>query len=165
MSPDLDSLIAKADALAKEGRYEDAMSLATDMLESHPNEMKLLSLRAYLHACKHDLEQAIIDLTQAIRINPMEPVLFYDRGRYESKLGHFQSAVDDFGRGLELCDHYRNDYYRESLYFFRAEALVELGRKHEALQDLSHVRDDLRTWTYKLRTKSELLAQCAERSS
>ena len=165
MNPDLDGLIGRADTLAKDGRYEEALSLATDLVQRYPDEMKVWSMRAYLYTCKDDYERAIADLSQAIGLNPAEPVLFYDRGRYQSRLGLFEAAADDFGKGLALCDHYRDDYYRESLHFFRAEALIELGRKREALEDLSHVRDDLRTWTFKLRTKSELLAQCVEHSS
>ena len=165
MIPDCDGFIGRAEALAKERRYEEALSLATDLVQQHPNEMKVWSMRAYLYACKGDFERAVGDLTQAIGINSTEPVLFYDRGRYQSRMELFKAAVDDFGAGLALCDQFRDDYYRKSLHFFRAEALIELGRKREALQDLSHVRDDLRTWTYKLRTKSELMTQCVERPS
>jgi tetratricopeptide (TPR) repeat protein len=160
MSESLDDLISKAKSLDRTGHNEEAMSLATQMVEQHPNEMKPWSLRAYLHAGKHDYEQATADLTRAIAINSMEPKLFWDRGRYESLQDHYQSAVSDFGKGLELCDHYKDDYYRESLHFFRAEALIRLARKREALADLEHVREDLKTWTYKLRTKLELLAEC-----
>jgi tetratricopeptide (TPR) repeat protein len=171
MSPDLDGLIAKAKALANESRYDEAISLATDLVQRYPNEMKVWSLRAYLYTFKNDFELAVADLTRAIDINDMEPVLLFDRGRYESRVGRFGAAVEDFGRGLALCDHYRDDYYRETLHFFRAEALIELGRKREALEDLSQVRDDFTSWTYKLRTKSELRAQrwlgarCAPRNS
>jgi tetratricopeptide (TPR) repeat protein len=165
MSPHLDDLIARTKALAKERRYDEAISLATDLVQRYPNEMKVWSSRAYLYGCKNDFELAVADLTRAIDINGMEPVLFFDRGSYQSRVGRFGAAVEDFGRGLALCDHYRDDYYRETLYFFRAEALIELGRKREALQDLSQVRDDFRFWTYKLRTKSELQAQCIGQSS
>ena len=37
-----------------------------------------------------------------------------------------------------------------------------LGKKGDALKDLEHVRADFSAWTYKLRTKAELLAECNE---
>jgi tetratricopeptide (TPR) repeat protein len=160
MSTNLDEQIAKAKNLAQSGDEEGGMSMATALVEQHPVEMKVWSLRAYLHAGNSNYEQAIADLTRAIAINSMEPVLFWDRGRYKSLLRLDESAVSDFSRGLELCDSHKDDYYREALHFSRAEALIHLGRKREALADLNHVREDLKTWTYKLRTKAELLTDC-----
>jgi len=42
----------------------------------------------------------------------------------------------------------------------RADVLVTLGRKAEALADLEHVGDDHVEWTTKLRTKAAILADC-----
>jgi tetratricopeptide (TPR) repeat protein len=164
MSTDLDGLISKAKSLKRSGDAEGAMSLAHELVKRYPDEMDSWSLRAYLHAGGGNYELATADLTLAIAINSMEPVLFWHRGRYESRQGKYQSAVSDFSRGLELCDHYKDDYYREALHFFRAEALINIGKKREALADLDHVRDGLKTWTYKLRTKAELLEECAKLS-
>jgi hypothetical protein len=71
MSSDLDDVSSKAKGLAKERRYDEAMSLAADLVKRYPNEMKAWSLRAYLHACKDDFEPAIADLTRAIGINAL----------------------------------------------------------------------------------------------
>jgi len=162
MSLHLDHLISKAEHLARSGDNDEAMSLATDLTEQHPSEIKVWMLRAHLWTLKRDYTQAIADLTRAININGMEPSLFYDRGRHALALGDVLSAISDFSEGLRLCDGYNDDYYRGPLHFFRAEALLRLGRKHEALADLHHVREDFTTWTDKLRTKAELLAECSE---
>ena len=162
MDTDLDGLISKAKSLKRSGDAEGAISLANELVQKYPDEMDSWSLRAYLHASGSNYELATADLTHAIAINSMEPVLFWDRGRYESKQGNYQSAVSDFSRGLELCDHYKDDFYREALHFFRAEALINIGKKSEALADLDHVRAGLKTWTYKLRTKAELVEECGK---
>jgi len=153
-------LISRAEELAKAGQYDEAMSLATDLVDRYPGEMEVWSLRAYLHGRSRNYKDAIADVTRAIEINPVEPVLFFDRGSDALAMGDDEAAVSDFTRGLELCDHYNNDYYRESLHFLRAEALVRLGKKEEALADLMYVREDLKSWTYKLRTKADLVADC-----
>jgi tetratricopeptide (TPR) repeat protein len=160
MASHLDDLISKAEELAKHRDGEGAMSLANELVEQYPNDMKVWSLRAYLHERNNDYAEAIADLTRAIEINAAEPHFFYSRGRYNFALGSDQPAIDDFSKGLDLCDHYKSDYYREELHFWRAEALLRLGKKHEALSDLAHVSDDFRSWTYKLRTKAELLGEC-----
>jgi tetratricopeptide (TPR) repeat protein len=160
MSSSLESLILKAKQFARSGDNQKALSLADELVGRYPNEMEAWSLRGHLHARNHNYQEALADVTRAIDANPFEPSLFFDRGRYELVVGKEESAVTDFSKGLELCDHHKDDYYRESLYFFRAEAFLRLGRKHEALEDLVRVRDDFKTWIDKVRTKADLLADC-----
>jgi tetratricopeptide (TPR) repeat protein len=160
MTAELQHLISNAEKLAKAGDDEKATLLAEDVIKRFPDEMEVWALRAYLYARRQKYEQAIADLTRAIEINSLEPFLFHDRGRYELMAEQPQSAVNDFGKGLDLCDSYGNDYYRESLHFHRAEAFLMLGKKREALSDLSRVREDYRVWIRSLRTRTEMLAEC-----
>jgi tetratricopeptide (TPR) repeat protein len=160
MGSHLNDLISKAEELAKHGESEGAMSVANELVEQHPNEINVWFLRAYLHELRNHYAEAIADLTHAIDINADEPHFFYSRGRYNFALGDAQSAIHDFNKGLALCDKHDSDYYREELHFWRAEALLRLGKKQEALSDLGSVRNDFSSWTYKLRTKEELLADC-----
>jgi len=44
----------------------------------------------------------------------------------------------------------------------RADVLVTLGRKAEALADLEHVEDDHAEWTTKLQSKFALLTECGQ---
>ena len=155
MSSSLNSLVLKAKQLARAGDHEKAISLADELVGRYPNEMEAWSLRAYLHARNHNYQEAVADVTRAIDVNALEPSLFFDRGRYDLVLGREESAVTDFSRGLELCDRHNDDYYRESLDFFRAEAFVRLGRKREVLADLVFVRDDYKMWIDKLRSKAD----------
>lgn len=156
----MDILIAKAKELARKDDNQSAMSLANDLIEKFPNEVRVWSLRGYLHGRNSNHIEAVSDLTRAIDINSVDPYLFFSRGVDRFELGDYQLAVDDFTRGLDLCDRNKNDDYRETLLFWRAEALLKLGRKGNALADLAHVRDGFSFWTYKLRTKADLLADC-----
>lgn len=156
----LKKVISKVEGLARAGRQEEAMNLASEMIERHPESMDVWSLRAYLHGRSGNYSEAIADLTRAIEINPLEPHLFYDRGLKHLAQNDFEAAVLDFGKGLNLCEYYNSDYYREPLHFLRAEAFCKLGKKHEALRDLERVQTTFTSWTYKLRTKAELLEEC-----
>lgn len=172
MNPSVDSLIAKAKELAQKDEGERAMALANELTEQHPDELRVWSLRAYLHGRSGNYAEAVADFTRALEINAKEPELgldkgiltavdlLFNRGADSFALGNIQSAIDDFTKGLDLCDRYGSDDYRETLLFWRAEALLRLGRKHEALLDLASVRDDFSFWTYKLRTKADLLNDC-----
>jgi tetratricopeptide (TPR) repeat protein len=170
MTPNVDSLILKAKELARKDDFEGSMSLANELAERFLNETRVWSLRGYLHGRNRNYTQAVADLTRAIEINAEESTklgpdtgvltsvdLFFNRGADRFALGDDESAVDDFTRGLELCDQLNSDDYRETLHFWRAEALLRLGKKSEALSDLARVTDGFTFWTYKLRTKADLL--------
>jgi len=169
----LENLIARAKERARNGDNEGAMSLANELVEEYPNQMNVWSFRGYLHRCNNQYIEAVADLTRAIDINAKELKgaatdlagliaidLYFNRGADNFALGDARLAVEDFSSGLDLSDRYHSDDYRETLHFWRAEALLRLGKKSEAMSDLDHVGDNFQFWTYKLRTKADLLADC-----
>jgi tetratricopeptide (TPR) repeat protein len=161
MTEMLDAQIAQIERRARDDDpavVDDALKL----VDRYSDEPRIWCLLAYVHARRGNTEDAVADVTQAIELSPSEVGLYFERGRYLSKLGRHRQAVDDFDRALGLCEQQQNDYYRESLCFLRADALIRLNRKAEALTDLSHVRDDFALWTTELRTKQGLLAECAK---
>lgn len=172
MTQDIGNLIAKAERMAHKDDDEAAMSLANELATQYPNETRVWAFRAYLHRRVRNYSKAIADLTRAIDINAKESEsdlgkgvltsvdIFFNRGTDRFAFGDMQAAIDDFTKGLDLSDRFRSDDYRETLLFWRAEALLKLGKKQEALSDIANVRDDFSFWTYKLRTKSDLLADC-----
>ena len=159
-SSDLDRLVSRAKDLATGGDAGAALLLATELVGKYPTEAKVWSLRAHLHSLNRNYAQSVADLTCAIEVDPLQPAFFFQRGWSRLRLGDDQSAINDFSEGLNLCDYHENDYYRESLHFMRAEAYLRLGKKSEGLADLAHVREDFTVWTYKLRSKTALLAEC-----
>jgi tetratricopeptide (TPR) repeat protein len=160
MDATLEREILRAKELVRSGDADGAVQLADELIGAHPEAMQVWLLRGYLHERTDNHVAAAADLTRAIELNSGEPHLFYTRGRYRFQLGDDAGAVEDFDLGLELCDRLANDYYREEAHFWRAEALIRLGKIQEALQDLSRVNDDYRTWTHQLRTKRDLLKDC-----
>lgn len=173
MTDRLESLIAQAKERAHNGDDEGAMSLANKLVTEHPQDIKVWSLRGYLHRRNNEYAQSVADLTRAMEINakglgeaPMDVAgmiaidLLFNRGADKFAIGDDQSAIDDFTQALMLSERYRSDDYNETLYFWRAEALLRLGKNREALSDLSRVNDEFSFWTYKLRTKRDLLADC-----
>jgi|ERR1017187_8162364 tetratricopeptide (TPR) repeat protein len=160
MSDLLGNLISRARQLAKAGEMQEAHSLAAELTRLYPSLCEAWVLGAYLHALDQDYVSAVAVLSEAINLNSLEPGLFFHRGRNEIKLGQDRAALDDFSRGLDLCDQFDNDYYRETLLFMRAEALLRLGRKAEARADLARVRDGFTIWTYRLVSKEALLGEC-----
>ena len=152
-----DETVAKAKQLARAGDGTAAIALADEVIHRYPLKIEGWMVRGLVHELGDEYELAARDITRAIELNSLEPHLYYSRGRYFFYLGDDHRAADDFSQGLRLSEFHKNDYYREELLFWRAEAFLRLGRKKEALEDLANVSDDFTSWTYKLRTKQDLL--------
>lgn len=156
----LENKIERAKELARARDATAAARLADELTTSHPEDIRVWILRGHFNELFDDYAAAVKDLTRAMDLTSDEPHLFFTRGRYRFHLDDHEGALDDFASGLKLCDRLNNDYYREAFHFWRAESFIRLGKLHDALQDLSHVGDDQRWWTYKLRTKQDLLRDC-----
>jgi tetratricopeptide (TPR) repeat protein len=156
MTTELEALISAAEQAAEAHMYAEALSIATDAVTRYPQEAQAWRLRSFVFALAGSYDQAVADLSSAIGIDPTGVYLFLDRGRYYLELQRWQAAVDDFGCGLDLCD----EYDRETFLFLRAEGLLQLGRRFEALSDLANVPDDAKFWTYRFVRKVDLVAEC-----
>jgi tetratricopeptide (TPR) repeat protein len=138
--------------------FEDAVKLT----EQYPQEAQVWNTLAYANSWKKDYPAAVAAMTQSINLRPGRPALHFTRGGYSLMAGDYESAIADFTEGLALGNHLEREPYREVLYFLRAEAYYQLGRKAEARADLEHVEDDCTFWTVQVRSKAELVALCAE---
>jgi tetratricopeptide (TPR) repeat protein len=147
--------------LAQSDNYSEAWSRLEILVSNNPKEEALIwRTRAYIHSREGDDKAAISDLDRSIFIFEKEPHPYYTRGIIYFQIGQFKNAVCDFSKVIELCDYYKSDYYRESAYFLRADAYVRLEDFEKAIADCAHVSDDFQTWTDKIRTKNDILAEC-----
>jgi tetratricopeptide (TPR) repeat protein len=142
------------------GNEELASQMAAELVRENPTEARAWLLSGRISGRLGKYERAINEISRAIEISDPEPANFFDRGRYFLRLMRFAEAESDFSIALELCDKYEDDYYRETLHFFRADARVRMGRKQGAREDLTRVSDGFALWTTELRTKEALLTEC-----
>lgn len=135
-----------------------ALEAATDLVEKYPRNAKVWSLRSYVYTLLKRYADAVQDVTEAISIDPSETAYYFNRGRYLVDLKRYKESVSDFSRGIELCDIYSNDYYRQTLHFLRAFAYLKIGEKEAAMNDLTCVKiDDFAIWVDGLVSKEQLL--------
>jgi len=164
MSDDVELLIRRIKVRI---RAEDPTVIedAVRLTEQYPEESDAWKVLAYAHAKANKYSAAIAALSRAIEVNPQGLALFFERGQKELTMGNYERAVADFSQGLVLCAELSADCCRTGPHFLRAEALVQVGKKVEALADLAHVPEDYEFWTIELRSKADLLALCADVSS
>lgn len=160
MTKNLDELISKAKSLVRDGDEAAAFEYADQIVEEYPNNPKSWMLRGYLNERSGNLQSALRDAERVVALGANGPREFYTRGRYHFQLGHNTAAVEDFTTAIGLCDLLKDDYYRNALYFERAEAYLRLGKKAEALADANLIPNDSRWWTFKLRSKQDLIRDC-----
>ena len=60
------------------------------------------SNRGLVHFQRGELEEAIADFSEAIRLDPEEALPFYNRGRARSDGGDVEGAIADFEEGARL---------------------------------------------------------------
>jgi tetratricopeptide (TPR) repeat protein len=162
METTLKSKLDAIDDLARKDDYGEALRRVDQLIEEHPAEPWTWRTRAYINSRQGNVDAAIADMSQAIEKGEKEPDFFYTRGILCFEEGRYKEAVSDFTKVIELCDLHGSDYYREGAYFFRADAHVRLGEFAKAKADCGRVKDDMRTWTDKLRTKSDILGDCPD---
>jgi len=78
---------------------------------------------------------AVIDWTQALRLNPQLPLAYSNRGLAYAKLERYDQAISDFTRALEL------ETNNPDTYFKRANAFFDRGSYREAVEDYSRAID------------------------
>jgi tetratricopeptide (TPR) repeat protein len=87
-----------------QGNIEGALKNFKDAIRSQPNNAKIYSERAYFRKNKlGDKEGAIADYTQAIDINPDNPLFYFCRSQTYLELGDRHKAIKDYNTAMDIA--------------------------------------------------------------
>jgi tetratricopeptide (TPR) repeat protein len=107
------------------------------------SERDLYCERSRLFLITGELEKAIADINQGMRIDPEYWELFFYRGQYYRIKGNFLQAIQDFsnviGRGF-------SEYSKVSSYINRGDCYRLIGKYEAAIQDYNKVTEIESTW-------------------
>ncbi len=84
--------------------YSDVYSFYDYVIENDAENELALSNRAYNKALNGNFNGAIVDLNEAIRINPKDAVAFWNRGNAKNSLGNKTGALEDYNNAILLND-------------------------------------------------------------
>lgn len=146
-------------SIAQRGQKEAALELSQELLRTNADKAEAWALHASLHARNGNYIQALECASRAIALAPERATLYFQRARYNLDLNAPLDAIQDLNEALNK-DRYNEASFTAELYFHRAEAFITLGKKKEALADISRLDDGYQTWTFTLRSKSDLLKDC-----
>ena len=79
------------------------------------------------------MEEAIVELGEAIRADPEFILAYYNRGQANFKLGRFDEAIDDYDQAVSL------DPESSLFYTKRGDAYLGLGQYEKAVQEQNQV--------------------------
>jgi len=78
---------------------------------------------------EEEVERAIEDYDEAIRLNPQDAEAYYNRGTAYLDLGQFERAIQDLDEAIRLNPKYTDAYYN------RGNTYCELGQFEQAIAD------------------------------
>jgi tetratricopeptide (TPR) repeat protein len=101
--------LARADALARQGREEEAITLLEETARLRPDEADVWLLLGQVHLRRKALEPAGLALAEAVRLRPNSVEGWFGLGCVESLRGRPERAADCFRRAKKKgdADHFR----------------------------------------------------------
>ena len=128
--PNIEHPFEILDILTLAGRHEDALTLASEILENDPDDAETRAYRSR-HLCalgRHD--EALKDAEEATRLDQHNAHAWLARGNACVRQGMYPDALDSFKRALAI------DTQDDLCWLGRAEALAGMERRREAADSL-----------------------------
>jgi serine/threonine-protein kinase len=120
--------LERAETLANQGQYDQAIALYDQSIERHPTAIAYYG-RGLAQWETDNLGTALEDLSQAIQLDPNQPEFYYQRANLRFELGDRQSALADYTNTLRLNPDLINAYIN------RGTVRAELGDEVGAIAD------------------------------
>ncbi len=99
---DIGELRQQAFELTRNGKFDLAEVVWTQVIDILPDEPAVWSNRGNVRVSQNKVEDAIGDYDRAIALDPLQPDPYLNRGAAYEALGNWQQAIDDYNRLLKL---------------------------------------------------------------
>lgn len=129
-----DPIREAADAL-EGGKYDQAIAKFTEGIA------RAYRARGIAHAAKGDLDKALADYNESIRLNAEDPIAYYNRGNVYKEKGSTEKAIADYSEAIRLDRQFMMAYGN------RANVYKNIGNYDKAVADYNQaIRIDPGTW-------------------
>ena len=117
-------------------RYREALADCTLGLQTKPNGLRLVTMRASLRNALGDFKGAKADATRALKLDPERDYAWCALGIAQRNLGQLEASVASLSRALDLGPKQAALYYFRFI-FERALTFAEMKNSPAAFQDVS----------------------------
>ena len=134
IAPEFRALIARGEIALRSKRYDEAISIFSAALQSRPPPavaLIMLRLRSDAHIEKGDLDRALADGNEMVRLDPRHFRGYQVRGRVYRRKGQLDKAIADLNVALGL-----NPTFAQ-LYNNRGVAYSDKGEDRRAIEDFN----------------------------
>ena len=119
-------------------KLNEALQLCDRQVREYPNEYHAYELRSSIHRRMRDYPRAIEDLNRVIELEPKSAAPHFRKARYLMSINHYNEAVPELSKALELDD----GYFGDTILFYRAEALLRCSDYFGALRDCKAMKEN-----------------------
>ena len=123
----LDNLINKALQLHKDGKFEDAINLYSEVLENKKNDSQLLFLIGTAYIQQGKIEKGIQELKKSISLKPENVFAYSNLGNALKDLKRYDEALTSYDKALQINPNYADIHNN------RGSILKKLKKYNEAL--------------------------------
>lgn len=141
-----ESKLKRAFQLSEQRDYSAAIELCNEVLNDEPGNAAAFRQRAFVFARMNRLAQALDDMSAAASLSPLDPNDDFFQGYWSIDLGRASEAIGFLTKVLEYETANETGHFSETARFFRAAAYIACKEGGRALDDLSFVREDFRTF-------------------
>ena len=133
-------LLHSADAALKQGKFAEAVAIASKVLTADPKDSRAWLLRARAHEASRDYAKAIVDYDAGLKLNTNAAIAYQRRGEAHFRLGQFKESIADFDRFLELMPAQAPQHWQRGIALYYA-GRYEDGRKQFELHQTVNSHD------------------------
>lgn len=124
----------------QDGKYSDAIEYLDESIKLKNDFEISYFYRAVAYHAKENLNEAMLDYTKAIKLNPKMTDAYYNRAKIilekkDSTKDEIEKAIDDLTRALELDEKFIDALYAISCAYKKVE------QYHKALECLNKLLD------------------------
>jgi tetratricopeptide (TPR) repeat protein len=131
--PDEEIFTKKISGLYSEGKKDEAIKYASDLLKKSPTNTTLLWYRGFYYNRMNKYYLAIEDLTKGLEqnVDTLKHVLLKERGFSYSKLKQYDRAILDYNESISLNAKNPNSYLE------RGDMYLSMSKTENAIEDYS----------------------------